>query len=50
MFGSSASIHRYIAWLPEQLRPEIEALFAARQRIPQEALGLRVLTANVGSF
>jgi hypothetical protein len=39
-----------IAWLPRELRPEIEALFAARQRIPQEALGLRVLTANPESF
>jgi hypothetical protein len=39
-----------IAWLPQQLRPEVEALFAARQRIPQEALGLRVLTTNAECF
>jgi hypothetical protein len=30
-------------WLPQELRGAVEALFAAGQRIPQEALGTRVL-------
>jgi hypothetical protein len=33
-----------LAWLPEDLRGPTEALFAARQRLPQEALGTRILT------
>ena len=38
-----------LAWLPEELREPVDALFAARQRIPQEALGARVLaTSAVG--
>src|SRR5262249_12108836 len=32
-----------LAWLPEDLRGPVETLFADRQRIPQEALGARVL-------
>ena len=38
-----------LAWLPEELREPVETLFAARRRIPQEALGARVLaTSSVG--
>ncbi len=36
-----------LAWLPKELRIAVHDLFAARQRIPQEALGTRVLAANV---
>jgi hypothetical protein len=32
-----------VAWLPEELRGRVEALFLQRLRIPQESLGTRVL-------
>lgn len=35
-----------LAWLPEALRGATEALFAARQRLPQESLGTRILTTG----
>jgi hypothetical protein len=35
-----------LAWLPETLCGEVEALFAAGQRIPQESLGTRVLATT----
>jgi hypothetical protein len=33
-------------WLPQELRGAVEAIFAAGQRIPQEALGARVLVTS----
>lgn len=33
-----------LSWLPQELRGAVKDLFAAGQRIPQEALGTRVLT------
>jgi hypothetical protein len=39
-----------LAWLPQELRGAVDALFAARQRIPQESLGARVLaTSSMGN-
>jgi hypothetical protein len=34
-----------LAWLPEYLREQVKALFAAGQRLPQESLGTRALAA-----
>jgi hypothetical protein len=36
-----------IDWLPENLHDAVAKLFAAKQRIPQEALGTKALKANV---
>lgn len=41
---------RDLAWLPEGLHGEVEALFAAGQRLPQESLGTRVLLAGTIQF
>ncbi|QQO35341.1 hypothetical protein JJC00_06560 [Bradyrhizobium diazoefficiens] len=41
--GERAS-QRDLAWLPEDLRDPVEALFAAGQRLPQESLGTRILS------
>jgi antirestriction protein ArdC len=48
---SGEEAERAIPWLPQELRGAVEALFAAGQRIPQEALGTRVLmTRSVGDL
>ena len=48
--ASERALERDLAWLPDYFRSRIESLFAAKQRIPQEALGLRVLTARGALF
>jgi hypothetical protein len=44
--SSERALPRDLAWLPDDLRSGAEALFAAGQRIPQEALGTRVLAMS----
>jgi hypothetical protein len=39
-----------LAWLPEELRGAVEALFAKGHRIPQESLGTLALTAGEINF
>ncbi|HEX5281032.1 MAG TPA: hypothetical protein VFW28_13215 [Micropepsaceae bacterium] len=39
-----------LGWLPENLRGEVQALFAAGQRLPQESLGTRTLTTVGNHF
>lgn len=44
------ALERDLCWLPDCFRSRVEALFAAKQRIPQEALGLRVLMAEASAL
>lgn len=48
LYRSERALPGDLAWLPEDLRGLVETLFAAGQRLPQEALGTRILaTENV---
>jgi hypothetical protein len=48
--SSERALPRDLAWLPNHLRSKVEVLFAAGQRIPQEALGLGILMGNTSAF
>ena len=46
--GTLPDLRTLIGWFPDGLRDPVIALLTARQRIPQETLGLRHLTRNPG--